>query len=282
MKYAVISDIHANLEALTSVLREIDRLDVDRIVCLGDIVGYHANPNECIELLRSCAATCIAGNHDRAAVGQKDVLRFGARARQVIHWTRRVLRDENREFLAKLPMSLRIVTGADTACAFEAFFCVHGGLYPEPNDDVHLVTGARIEKSLELLAQGRFGARLCFFGHTHHAVVHERCESSWQSLAAKRQILGGRDSCYLVNPGSVGEPRESDVRACFLSLDSKTGEIDFHRVRYDASACRAKVERAGLWSGPTIATRSTDWVFDKIDMGRSAARRLMRALPSAK
>ena len=280
MKYAVISDLHANIEALTSVFERIDRCSVDAIVCLGDIVGYHANPNECIALLETSGALCITGNHDRAALGQKDVLRFSARARKAIYWTRGVLSDRSRSFLGELPSSRRVPIEFDTVHSpcFDAFFCVHGALHPEPNDDIHLTTHPRIEKSLEQLATGRFGARLCFFGHTHHAVVHARDGSGRRTWGPIARALHEPDAYYLVNPGSVGEPRGRDGRAVFLIFDSATGRIDFHRVPYDARACMAKAEAAGLLSEPTIASRSADWLFDKLDTGRTAAQRLARAL----
>jgi predicted phosphodiesterase len=276
MKYAVISDIHANLEALTGVLRQIDRSPVDAIVCLGDIVGYHANPNECIALLEASKALCITGNHDRAALGRKDVLRFSARARRVIHWTKTALTDKSRGFLASLPQSRRVATGVglDARDAFDAFFCVHGALHPEPNDDIHLTTYRRIESSLAQLAGGRFGARLCFFGHTHHAVVHTGTSSGCRSSGPEPRALDESGAHYLVNPGSVGEPRGPDGRASFLIFDSTAGTIEFHRLTYDVRACMAKVEKAGLLCEPTLASRSADWLFDKLDTGRSVARRL--------
>ncbi len=280
MRYAVVSDIHANLEALTSVFERIDRCSVDAIVCLGDIVGYHANPNECIAMLDAAGALCIAGNHDRAALGQKDLLRFSARARRAIYWTKGVLSDESLSFLAALPMSRRVpiqFAGVDEP-RFEAFFCVHGALHPEPNDDIHLTTHPRIQSSLEQLSTGRFGARLCFFGHTHHAVVHAHSASGRRSWGPIARVLNDPGAHYLVNPGSVGEPRGPDGRAVCLIFDSATGAVEFHRVLYDALACMAKVERAGLLTEPTIASRSADWLFDKLDTGRSAARRLARAL----
>jgi predicted phosphodiesterase len=280
MRYAVISDIHANIEALTSAFERIDRCSVDTIVCLGDIVGYHANPNECIALLEASGALCIAGNHDRAALGQKDLLRFSARARRAIHWTKGVLTDKSLSFLADLPLSRRVAiefAGPSTP-RFDGFYCVHGALHPEPNDDIHLTTHPRIQASLEQLASGRFGARLCFFGHTHHAVVHSYGASGRSSWGPIARVLNDSGAHYLVNPGSVGEPRGTDGRAVFLIFDSATGAVEFHRVSYDAVACMAKVEHAGLLFEPTLGSRSADWFFDKLDTGRSAARRIARAL----
>ncbi len=274
MKYAVISDVHSNLEALTSVLRKIDQLNVDAVVCLGDIVGYHADPNRCIELLRDAGVICIAGNHDRAALGQKDTLKFGARARRVIDWTKTVLDDKSREFLAALPLSRLVSTKAREDAAFDAFFCVHGALHPVPNDDIHLSSAAKVELSLDQLATGQFGSRLCFFGHTHHAIVHAQLGTWRVSRSPDPQLMDGRHGFYLVNPGSVGEPRDGDGRAGFLTFDSHTGIVAFHRVTYNVLACWAKVEAAGLLHEPTRFSRSTDWLYDKLDGGRGVARRL--------
>jgi predicted phosphodiesterase len=282
MKYAVISDLHANLEALTAVYRQIDRLGVDAVVCLGDIVGYHANPNECIALLRSTGATCIAGNHDRAALGLKDTLKFGARARRVIDWTKTVLDDASREFLSGLPITRSVATGSGPNAEFESFFCVHGALHPQPNEDIHLSSVAKIEQSLDVLATGELGSRVCFFGHTHHAVVHAQLGTWRATRAADPQLLDGRHGYYLVNPGSVGEPRDGDGRAGFLSFDSYSGIVAFHRVGYDVSACLAKVEAAGLMRDPTALSRSTDWIYDKLDTGRGMAKKLAHVFRSAR
>jgi len=288
MKFAVISDLHANLEALTSVFRAIDGLAVDRIVCLGDIVGYHANPNECIVLLETAQAVCIAGNHDRAAIGRKDTARFGTKARSAIAWTKTVLTDRSREFLENLPLSRHVPTDTDGshAAGLETYFCVHAALHPEPNDDIHLSSDDKIAQSLALLAEGRFGARLCFFGHTHRAIIHAHSGFDWHSITPDAYGLDATQFHYLVNPGSVGQPRDSDGRAAFLTFDTRNAALEFHRTPYDERACMAKVERHGLWQEPTALSRSTDWLFDKLDTGfdtgRSAARRLVGSIKSSK
>jgi diadenosine tetraphosphatase ApaH/serine/threonine PP2A family protein phosphatase len=127
---------------------------------------------------------------------------------------------------------------------------------------------------LDQLATGRFGTRLCFFGHTHHAIVHAQLGTWRASRGADPQLLDGRHGFYLVNPGSVGEPRDGDGRAGFLTFDSHTGIVAFHRVSYNVIACWAKVEAAGLLREPTKLSRSTDWLYDKLDSGRGVARRL--------
>jgi len=274
MKYALLSDVHANLEALTSVLRALESSQVDRLVCLGDIVGYHANPNECIALLKAAGAVCIAGNHDRAAAGQKDTLRFGATARRAITWTRSRLTDANRAWLRALP-STRLVV--DAGGARQTFFCVHAALHPEPNDDLHLSSDARVAKSFEQLVTGRFGAKLCFFGHTHRTMLHEYTAAGPAGSApAERKLQAS--SYYLINPGSVGQPRDQNPEAAFVTFDTRLDLVEFHRAAYDVRSCLAKAERAGLLRPPGLTSRSADWLYDKLDTGRTVAGRVSRVV----
>lgn len=240
MIYAVISDLHANLEALRAVLGAIDHGPADTIVCLGDIVGYNANPNECVELLRRSGARSIVGNHDRAAIGVKDASDFGTLGRRAIRWTRSVLTGESARFLASLPTELS-VDGR--------FFAVHGALHPEPNDDLHLSTEARVTKSLHALATGRFGSNVCFFGHTHRAVVWElrrgqvRCHTG-----SELELLP--HAHYLINPGSVGQPRDGDQRAAYALYDAERRSVRFCRVTYDFEAAESRTRAMGLLDEP--------------------------------
>jgi predicted phosphodiesterase len=243
VRLGLVSDVHANLEALTAVLKELERARVDRIVCLGDVVGYHANPNECLELLERAGAQSIAGNHDRAATGVLSPASFGAVARHAIHWTRRVLEPERAQRLRELDVFDRL---GDTACL------VHAALHPQPNDEYHLTTEARVEASFRKLVSGELGARLCFFGHTHQAVVH-RTDGRTTSrvphgLAPARVELDG--AYYLVNPGSVGQPRDGDERASFAVFDDRAFTVEFRRVEFDRTTCLRKAEQAGLLAAP--------------------------------
>jgi len=244
MRYAVISDIHGNLEALRSVLGRIAELGADRIVCLGDVVGYNANPNECVDIVRSEAMTCVLGNHDAAVSGISTPDTFNPHARQAMFWTRRVITEDNRRFIAALPREL----------AVQDFFLCHGSIH---DTDRYLLSAGDVKDAFALL-EGLSGRPLiCFFGHTHAAALYrKRGRTIWSPPDDMVAITA--DERYLVNPGAVGQPRDGDPRAAFLIYDSGEGRLTFHRVGYDIAACQAKVIRAGL--PPLLAERlSTGW-----------------------
>lgn len=247
MRLGIVSDVHANLEALVAVLRELERQAVDRIVSLGDVVGYHANPNECMELLRRADALMIAGNHDRAAAGVIEPTAFGAHARRAIHWTRRVLAPEHRSHLASL----------DVFAWLDASTCVvHAALHPSPNDVYHLSTPVRVEASFRKLHSGAIPARLCFFGHTHRAVVHFSDGRTIREVPLDEPVRFELDrGRYLVNPGSVGQPREQDRRAAFGIFDDRAGTFELRRVAFDFERCLRKAEAAGLLAEPRSRLR---------------------------
>jgi predicted phosphodiesterase len=239
MRFGLVSDVHANLEALTAVLRELERRKVDRVLCLGDVVGYHANPNECAELLARSDALTIAGNHDRAAVGTIEPSDFGPTARRAIYWTRQVLLAEHAGRLRELD----VFTWLD-----QRICLVHAALHPTPNDKYHLTTPVRVAASFEKLHSGEIPARLCFFGHTHRAAVHHSNGHGIRELSLGPEPLhldldGGY---YLVNPGSVGQPRERDRRAAFAIFDDRAFSLEVHRVAYDEERCLQKAAAAGL------------------------------------
>jgi predicted phosphodiesterase len=271
MKIALISDLHANIEALDATLSEIDGRGVDRIFCLGDIVGYHADPEACIERLRERQIRSLAGNHDRAVAGLCSTRHFGSRARRAAAWTRRQLSAESLAYLASLPVAEHLVHGC---------FSVHGALHPEPNADLHLSTRERVRASLKELQSGRFGARVCFFGHTHRAVVHVVSGAGVRSrdVDTETTLLLDAHAATLVNPGSVGQPRDGDPRAAFAVYDTERRTLEFVRVSYDWRACHEKARRAGLFDPEPAHRRSSVWVLSRLDGG---ARRLERALGRA-
>ncbi|MBI3274826.1 MAG: metallophosphoesterase [Methylocystis sp.] len=165
MKLALISDIHANLEALQATLDEISARGVDRIVCLGDIVGYNANPAECIALLQQFDALCIAGNHDRAVCGQIGAETFSNAAARAVAWTRARLGADALDFLGALPLTANIQN---------RLLMVHGALHPDTGcETVRLDTDERRLLSFAALAAHPSGARICAFGHTHQPAVYE-------------------------------------------------------------------------------------------------------------
>jgi predicted phosphodiesterase len=243
LRYAVLADVHANLEALDAVLAAAASAGAERLVCAGDIVGYHADPEACVERLRAAGVVCVAGNHDRVAAGVAEPDRFGAQARRAVLWTRERLSPASRAFLAGLPLH-RVVDGR--------FLLFHGALHPAPNADLHLSRDARVARSIQALGEGPWKVRLAFFGHTHRAVVHEASNGAWRSREGPIVELSG-GARYLVNPGSVGQPRDGDPRAAFGLFDASEGAagvVRFLRVPFDAGACLAKAERAGLAPDP--------------------------------
>ncbi|MGO4573224.1 metallophosphoesterase family protein [Microvirga sp. 2TAF3] len=242
MRAAIISDVHANLEALQSTLRDISTRNVDRIVCLGDIVGYNANPAECIELLQGINALCVAGNHDRAVTGQITTEGFNETAAKAVHWTRRRLGDEACRYLAELPVQ---------ASLSNRLVAVHGALHPkEGNETVRLDNDERRRLSFEALVAHPSGARVCAFGHTHQLGIFELRNGFVRKLTDDHISLQ-EDGWYLINPGTVGQPRTTDLRATYLVHDSTHNTVTTHRVDYDATIPFAKTRRARLvpiWS----------------------------------
>lgn len=258
MKYAILGDIHANVEALVAVLGGIANDDVDEIVCLGDIVGYNANPNDCVDIVRTVPMRCIAGNHDRAAIGGKDVTTFGGSARRAIEWTRGALTEQNREYLATLPSTLLVD---------EQFFTVHGALHPTPNDELHLSNDARVARSFEELVTGRFGSNVCFFGHNHRAVVYEQRTGSFHRVDGSCIRLLP-DAHYLVNPGSVGQSRDGDWRAAYAVYDTDRSELELHRVPYDIVHTERSAQAKGLLAPEPWPARSLHWLEGRLDRSR--------------
>ncbi|MGE5611969.1 MAG: metallophosphoesterase family protein [Bacillota bacterium] len=251
IRYAIISDIHANQEALLAVLAAIAAERIDRIVCLGDLVGYYANPNECVRLVEAQGIPCIRGNHDAVAAGLHEPIDFTETARHAILWTKIQLTSDTMDRLRQLPVCQVID---------DQFVIVHGALHPQPNEHVRLNTPEQARESFHQLLSGYPGLRICFFGHTHHQAVYE-----WQ----KGQISSVSGECialksgahYLANPGSVGQSRSSDPRAGFLVFDASAQTLQFHRIDYDWRLPRRKAEQAGLLPRRSLLRRSASWLW---------------------
>ena len=249
MKFALISDVHANAPALGAVLDAIAAQKVDRIVCLGDVAGYHTQLAACVRLLQQVGALCVAGNHDRAAIGVMTAPGFSPHAQRAIAWTQERLQEATRDFLAALPLK-RAIVGALVA--------VHGALHPEVGCEwVRLDDDAKRALSFDALAAHPCGAQVCAFGHTHRPGVWERYAGGIRFVGRDTVTLAA-DALYLVNPGSVGESRDDDPRASFALFDSQARSIAFHRVMYDRSSVLAQTREAGLIAPQRLAWLGED------------------------
>jgi diadenosine tetraphosphatase ApaH/serine/threonine PP2A family protein phosphatase len=215
LKYAIISDLHANLEALKAVLARIDACGVDKTVCLGDVVGYNANPNECVALVRERRIPTVCGNHDAVACGLDEPWGFNPVAYKAVEWTRESLTEDSRNWLRQLPDTILV----------DDFLAVHGS----PNDrDSYLFTWDDIEPHLEHLEEQH--RRLCFFGHTHSPGVFSS-DGLYAVDGEEAFKLNGKSRTF-VNPGSVGQPRDGNPMAAFGLLDTEEGGFRLIRVPY--------------------------------------------------
>ena len=238
MRLAIISDVHANLEALCAALDDIAAQRVDRILCLGDIVGYNADPAGCIALLQGSNALCVAGNHDRAVAGLITTDGFSDTAARAVAWTRARLSPDALAFLASLPL---VVSLRDSLVA------VHGTLYPDGGgcERTYLDSDGRRRQCIAALAAHPSHARICAFGHTHQLGVFEFRDGRMWALRGDEVLL--RDGAYyLVNPGSIGQPRIADWRATYLVVDTEFRAVTVHRVEYAFSVPLTKTRDAGL------------------------------------
>lgn len=228
MRYAILSDIHGNLDALQAVLGELSGERVDRYVCLGDIVGYGPEPAECLREIRRCAASVVAGNHDFALCEKIDITYFNVFAREAILWTRSVLSESDVEYVEQLPL-VEHLNGIDL---------VHGSLCgPELFD--YLQTSYDAYLTME-----RMQSPVCFIGHSHVPIAFVQNEVI--SYRLEPEIRVEPDTKVIVNVGSVGQPRDKDPRACYALYDTEEMTVRIRRTRYDVDSVAAKIREAGL------------------------------------
>jgi predicted phosphodiesterase len=239
VRILVLSDIHANLEALEACLEAAPAFD--QVFDLGDLVGYGANPNEVTERCRQLGNIFVRGNHDKACSGITGTEGFNPVAEQAVEWTHNQLTRENLEFLRKLPQGpIEPLSGVE---------CVHGSA----RDEDEYVMIAR--EAYGLLAQSRLP--LTFFGHTHIqcGFSMDKQNDMGQTLAPNYESSKGKQAfqiylreniAYMLNPGSVGQPRDNDPRAAFMLYDSGENAVTFYRVSYDIAAAQKKILASGL------------------------------------
>jgi predicted phosphodiesterase len=240
MRYLVLSDIHANLEALEAVLESADGR-WDRALVLGDLVGYGADPNAVIERIAALPpAAVIRGNHDKAASGLEDASNFNPAARAAAIWTADALAPEHRAYLKALPAGPIVVDDAVEIC--------HGSPFDE---DFYIVDGSDAWSALESTRSD-----VCFFGHTHVPVVFLRSGNLFEAIVPEHDetaVQAQDGKRVLVNPGSVGQPRDGDPRAAYAIYDSTEGTVTLRREVYPVGRAQEKIIAAGL--PKALATR---------------------------
>jgi diadenosine tetraphosphatase ApaH/serine/threonine PP2A family protein phosphatase len=240
MRYLMISDIHANLAAFEAVLEDA-KGEYDKVWCLGDMVGYGPDPNECVELLLTMDHLCIAGNHDWAVLGKLDVDDFNPDARFASLWTRDQLHEDIREYLDGLPTFL---------VEEEIYTLVHGS--PRHHIWEYILYPAVAQPNFKM-----FNTPYCFVGHTHSPIIFQEaadpevlCEAVVPEFNNGPMQLGQQRS--IINPGSVGQPRDGDARAAYGILDVEAQSFEHRRTSYPISVTQEKMKGydfpARLWN----------------------------------
>lgn len=231
VRIAIVSDIHANRQALEAVLEQVRGAQCDALWCLGDVVGYGADPDRCVELVREHAAICLAGNHDLAVTGALSVEDFSDAARQAAEWTRTTISTDTRAFLESLSSS-----DEDHAV----------GLYhASPRDPVweYVLSPLQAELAFDVQPQ-----RISVVGHTHVALAFHRFDGEGATGETRHagDELDVSAGHWLLNPGSVGQPRDGDARAAWLELDTEAWTVGYRRIEYDIEGAAWAIRAARL------------------------------------
>jgi len=231
MRYLLISDIHGNLEALQATLEAARKFEPYQLMCLGDVVGYGADPQPCIELVGDKANLMLAGNHDLAVAGVIATDEFNAIAKRSIEWTREQLNAEDKDLLGNLP--LQYVDGD---------YCY---THASPLDPMRFAYIRTLEDVADVFAH--IGQRFCFVGHTHLPVLVTMSKKTGRmEVQQDSKAKLDDDTRYFVNVGSIGQPRDSNPDSCAVVLDEEARSLEFIRVPYDISTSQGKILSNGL------------------------------------
>jgi len=239
MLRAVVSDIHGNLEALQAVLEDLERRQPASVACLGDFVGYGASPNECIERLRPRVEAAVIGNHDLAAIGRLRLRNFNSEAAEAARWTDARLSAENRAWLESLPYVV----------PWHGALLVHASP-TRPEEWNYVLSPGDAEDEMAECAE-----TLVIVGHSHYPGIFEITDgrARYSREPEVRMLSGSR---YLVNAGSVGQPRDGDPRACYLLYDDRERTLSHVRVEYDVETAMRRIREAGL---PDVLASRLEW-----------------------
>jgi diadenosine tetraphosphatase ApaH/serine/threonine PP2A family protein phosphatase len=228
MRYAIISDIHGNMDALEAVCEDIRNVGVDRYVSCGDLVGYGAEPGRCIEQVKELAVEGVIGNHDSAVTGGTPVSYFNSYAREAVLWTIGHLDEDAKKYLAGLPLARN----------YDGFSITHASFH-KPHTWRYVLDEHEARKCLDAMPE-----TLCFIGHSHVPLVVEETGLGFFSGSREVDIREGRR--YIINVGSVGQPRDADPRASYAVYDDDARRVSIRRVRYDVEGAARKIRAAGL------------------------------------
>jgi predicted phosphodiesterase len=227
-RYAIMADVHANLEALQAALGDSKEQGCTHYAFLGDFVGYGADPKACLDIVRAMNAPCVKGNHDDYCTTDLPLNGFSLSAAKAVQWTRKQLTEEDREWLRNLPY-VRTVEG---------FTIVHATL------DGPERWGYAFDRMAAAASLTHQKTRVCFFGHTHVPVAFIRDTMVRGGTYATVKVEPGKD--YFINPGAVGQPRDNNPKAAYLIYDMDKSAVELRRVAYDTSVTQRKIKEAGL------------------------------------
>lgn len=228
MKYAILGDIHANLEAFKVVLEDAKAQGCTHYACVGDVVGYNANPKECLDIVRQMAMPCVKGNHDEYCSAESGLEGFNPHAATAVEWTRKQLTDDDRRWLRELKY-MRLVA---------SFSIVHATL------DGPQRWGYVADKLAAAASFTYQNTAVCFFGHTHLPLAFIRDNVVRGGTYSKFRIEPGRK--FFINCGSVGQPRDGNPKSAYVIYDMDEGSVELRRLDYDIAAAQAKIRAAGL------------------------------------
>lgn len=224
LRYAIISDIHGNIQALEAVMDSVKSQGADSVLCLGDVVGYGARPAECVEMVRETCRVVLLGNHDAAAVGKTPVDYFNPLARSAIEWTRKALHDEISGYLRDRPL------------LFDDEFCAAThATFSDPEAWDYILSPYEAAPEFESSE-----SRILFYGHTHFPAIFVSDGRRVEGIRARDIALEDRKR-YLINVGSVGQPRDGNPASCYLIFDAVQGKITYHRIPYDIESSQRDI-----------------------------------------
>lgn len=230
MRLAIISDVHANLEALTAVMQDIEQNSVERVFFLGDAVGYGADPNKCVRLIDNLCEIKVLGNHDYVAMGLESPEHFNIMAKESILWTQDTLTRKSIERLSNFELE----------ATFLDYYLTHA-TPDNPSDWNYLLTPEEAERNFEFFTQS-----ICLVGHSHLPGVFRRQPDGSIEFHTPDIFQAESECRYIINAGSVGQPRDGNRDACYLIVETDDNRFEFRRVSYDVTAAQKKMKRAQL------------------------------------